>query len=197
MHRPACPPERGHDPPLATRLRRALGIEALVGIVVLALTASLLALSPPGLAASGVGNLALQPEHSFANPALEPSPHSFTERVGTNEVHIEVIELWAWWASAWTSAGHGTNGWDDHRPHPAHGAGRGGAARERPVRARHAGTWKVVVKMNGVEVGSEDVYVSDLAALDTPRPPLSLVGLTDQLKGTGAATAAGRTCTTR
>ena len=30
-----------------------------------------------------------------------------------------------------------------------------------------AGTWKVDVKVNGVEVGTEDVYVGDLAALET------------------------------
>ena len=39
--------------PLATRLRRALGIEAIVGIVVLVLTSWLLALTPPGLSAGG------------------------------------------------------------------------------------------------------------------------------------------------
>ncbi len=157
--------------PLATRLRRALGIEALVGIVVLALTAWLLALTPVGLASSGVGNLALQPEHSFANPTLDTEVRvSFTERVGTNDVRIEVIKP----ASGLTGLTvdflppAGTNGTGmTIDPIPLTGPGVVVLPKSQGFTLDTAGTWKVVVKVNGVEVGNEDVYVGDLAALDT------------------------------
>ena len=59
--------------PLATRLRRALGIEALVGIVVLALTSWLLALTPPGLGASGSRLARTRAAHRFNNTTLPAS----------------------------------------------------------------------------------------------------------------------------
>ena len=157
--------------PLAVRLRRALGIEALVGIVVLALTAWLLALSPPGLAASGVGNLALQPEHSFANPALDTEVRvSFTERVGTNDVRIEVIKPLSGLSGLTVDflPPTGTNGTGmTIDPIPLTGPGVVVLPKSAGFTLDTAGTWKVVVRVNGVEVGNEDVYVGDLAALDT------------------------------
>jgi copper transport protein len=78
--------------PLATRLRRALGIEALVGILVLALTSWLLALTPPGLSASSDGSLDLGAPKEFVNNAMNVEVIvAFTERRGTNDVRIEVV----------------------------------------------------------------------------------------------------------
>ena len=76
--------------PLATRLRRALGIEALIGVLVLALTSWLLALTPPGLVADGSsGSLQLGAVHSFQNAAAGAEVTvAFSERVGANDVRI-------------------------------------------------------------------------------------------------------------
>jgi putative copper export protein/methionine-rich copper-binding protein CopC len=156
--------------PLATRLRRALGIEAMVGIVVLALTAWLLALTPPGLAAGGLGQLALQPDHSFANPTLNTEVRvSFTERVGTNDVRIEVIQPLSGLSGLTVDflPPTGTNGTGmTIEPIPLTGPGVVVLPKSAGFTLDTAGTWKVVVKVNGVEVGNEDVYVGDLAAID-------------------------------
>ncbi len=157
--------------PLATRLRRALGIEALVGIVVLALTAWLLALTPPGLASGGVGDLALQPEHSFSNPALDTEVRvSFTERVGTNDVRIEVVRpatgLTGLTVSFLPPAGtNGTGMLID--PIPLTGPGVVVLPKSAGFTLDTAGTWTVFVAANNIEVGREDIYVGDLSALPT------------------------------
>jgi copper transport protein len=157
--------------PLATRLRRALGIEALVGIVVLALTAWLLALTPPGLAASGVGNLALQPEHSFSNPTLDTEVRvSFTERVGTNDVRIEVVRpasgLVGLTVSFLPPAGTSGTGMMIE-PIPLAGPGVVVLPKSAGFALDTAGTWTVVVAANNVEIGREEIYVGDLSTLPT------------------------------
>jgi copper transport protein len=157
--------------PLATRLRRALGIEALVGIVVLALTAWLLALTPPGLASSGVGDLALQPEHSFSNAALDTEVRiSFTERVGTNDVRIEVVRPASGLAGLTVSflPPAGTNGTGMMiEPIPLTAPGVAVLPKSAGFTLDTAGTWTVVVTANNVEIGREDIYVGDLSALPT------------------------------
>ncbi len=157
--------------PLATRLRRALGIEALVGIVVLALTAWLLALTPPGLASSGVGDLALQPEHSFSNPTLDTEVRvSFTERVGTNDVRIEVVRPAAGLAGLTVSflPPAGTSGTGMMiEPIPLAGPGVVVLPKSAGFALDTAGTWTVVVAANSVEIGREEIYVGDLSTLPT------------------------------
>ena len=78
--------------PLATRLRRALGIEALVGILVLVLTSWLLALTPPGLGGRRGQFARPRGPERFVNNAMNVDVVvAFSERVGTNDVRIEVV----------------------------------------------------------------------------------------------------------
>ena len=151
--------------PLATRLRRALGIEALIGIVVLALTSWLLALSPPGLAASNESNLQLQPPHTFQNAALNADVRvAFTERVGTNDVRIEVITpaagLGALTVEFLPPAGSIAPGMIIS-PIPLTGAGVAELEQSDGFTLNAVGTWTVVVKIDGVEVQRNDVYVGE------------------------------------
>ena len=78
--------------PLATRLRRALGIEAAIGVVVMALTAGLLTLTPSGLGAASLAPLDLGTVHKYSHPALGIDVTvAFSEKVGNNDVRIEVL----------------------------------------------------------------------------------------------------------
>jgi copper transport protein len=151
--------------PLATRLRRALGIEALIGIVVLALTSWLLALSPPGLAASNDSNLQLQPPHTFQNAALNADVRvAFSERQGANDVRIEVVTpttgLGALTVEFLPPVGSPAPGMIIS-PIPLTGAGVAELEKSDGFTLNAVGTWTVVVKIDGVEVQRNDVYVGE------------------------------------
>ncbi len=79
---------------LAVRLRRAFGIEASVGVVVIMLTAWLLALTPPGLG-SAAPSLDVGTQYRFQNAAIAgfDMAVSFSETVGPNDVRIEVFSV--------------------------------------------------------------------------------------------------------
>ncbi|MGB8861728.1 MAG: CopD family protein [Ilumatobacteraceae bacterium] len=150
--------------PLATRLRRALGIEALIGVLVLALTSWLLALAPPGLAGGdGNGSLQLGSLHRFVNPTTGAEVQvSFSERVGANDVRIQVVAPPA-----------GLTGLKVDFIPPVNSAVNGMSIDNIPLVGLTAavleksdgftllasGTWTVIVSSNGVEVAREDVFV--------------------------------------
>lgn len=151
--------------PLATRLRRALGIEALIGIVVLVLTSWLLALSPPGLAASNESNLQLQPAHTFQNAAMNTDVRvAFSERFGANDVRIEVITpttgLGALTVEFLPPVGSIAPGMLIS-PIPLTGAGVAELEQSDGFTLNAVGTWTVIVKVDGVEVQRNDVYVGE------------------------------------
>ena len=151
--------------PLATRLRRALGIEALIGIVVLALTSWLLALSPPGLAATNDSNLQLQPPHTFQNAALNADVRvAFSERFGANDVRIEVVTpttgLGALTVEFLPPVGSIAPGMIIS-PIPLTGAGVAELEKSDGFTLNAVGTWTVIVKIDGVEVQRNDVYVGE------------------------------------
>ena len=151
--------------PLATRLRRALGIEALIGIVVLALTSWLLALSPPGLAASNDSNLQLQPPHTFQNATMNADVRvAFSERVGANDVRIEVLTpttgLGALTVEFLPPVGSIAPGMIIS-PIPLSGAGVAELEQSDGFTLNAVGTWTVIVKIDGVEVQRNDVYVGE------------------------------------
>ena len=77
--------------PLAARLRRATGIEALGGVVVLALSAWLLALVPGGIQASNIDRTAYASQTSIVSGDLAVNV-SITGAVGANGVKIEVTK---------------------------------------------------------------------------------------------------------
>jgi copper transport protein len=149
--------------PLATRLRRALGIEALVGIIVLALTSWLLALTPPGLSAGGDGSLSLGPSHRFVNTALNADVLvSFTETVGLNDVRIEVVapptDLTGLSVDFLPPVGSSVPGMSI-APIPLVGAGTAVLEKSDGFTLTASGTWTVIVYLNGTEVARQDVFV--------------------------------------
>lgn len=77
---------------MAFRLRRALTIEALIGVIVLAITAGLLATTPPSLADRNQPPVDLATPHLFQNQALGIEVTvAFSEKVGVNDVRIELL----------------------------------------------------------------------------------------------------------
>lgn len=80
--------------PLAMRLRRALGIEAGIGVVVIGITGILLTLSPPGLGPAPLPDLDLGVVHVFRNEQLGvEATVAFSEKVGLNDVRIELVTV--------------------------------------------------------------------------------------------------------
>jgi putative copper export protein/methionine-rich copper-binding protein CopC len=156
--------------PLANRLRRALGIEALIGIVVLALTSWLLALTPPGLAGGAGSSLDLGAPHEFANTAMNVDVQvAFSERVGTNDVRIEVIQPATGLAGLTVNflppAGSTVPGMTI-APIPLTGPGVAVLEKSDGFTLTASGTWTVMVLVNGTEVAQQDVFVGG----DTPVP---------------------------
>ena len=154
--------------PLATRLRRALGIEAIIGIIVLVLTSWLLALTPPGLIAGPGNPLDLRAEHRFVNAALNIDVAvAFSERVGLNDVRIEVSTpptgLTAlavdFLPPKDTPAIGMTIG-----PIPLVGKGVAVLGKGAGFTLTAAGTWTIVVRIAGTEVGRQDVYIGNTGA---------------------------------
>lgn len=161
--------------PLATRMRRALGIEAIVGVVVLALTAWLLALTPPGLV-GGTGNrLDIRAAHRFANSALNVDVSvAFTERVGINDVRIEVTSpptgVSALSVDFLPPLNTGVNGMSIDAT-PLTGKGVAVLSKSTGFALSAAGTWTLVVRMGATEVGRQDVYVGDPSLAATTTSP--------------------------
>jgi len=79
--------------PMASRLRRAFGVEAMFGVVVLALTAWLLALTPGSLEATDTTSKGLGPALLINNPDQGAEVKvAFSQVVGPNAVRVEVVE---------------------------------------------------------------------------------------------------------
>ncbi len=78
---------------IASRLRRAFGIEASLGLVVIMLTAWLLALTPPGLG-SAASSLDVGAQYRFQNTSIGfDMSVSFSQTIGPNDVRIEVYSV--------------------------------------------------------------------------------------------------------
>ncbi len=149
--------------PLAMRLRRALGIEAGIGVVVIMLTAWLLALTPPGLG-TAESNLDLGQNYLFENTSINFAVSvSFSETIGPNDVRIEVISvpvtgidgLAIDFIPPGTSSVNGLTIHDIGLTKP------GVAVLEKNdgFSLLAAGTWTIVVRIGGTVVQSQDVLV--------------------------------------
>lgn len=156
--------------PLATRLRRALGIEALVGVLVLTLTAWLLALTPPGLGAAGGSSLQLGATHTFQNANGIQVDVRFSERVGTNDVRIEVIApatgVTALTVEFQPPPGAQIGGMIINKI-PLTGAGVAVLEKSDGFTLAAQGNWTLVVSANGAEVSRQAVSVGGSVAADT------------------------------
>jgi copper transport protein len=76
---------------LAIRLRRAVGIEAVCGVVVLALTAWMLSLSPPKVAATADNTKGLNVSLQISNESADVTVR-FSAVIGPNAVRVEVVK---------------------------------------------------------------------------------------------------------
>jgi copper transport protein len=152
--------------PMATRLRRAVGTEALAGIVVLVLTAWLLALTPGNLEAGSSSTSA----KDFGAPQLIRNTDlkvelrvSFTQVVGPNAVRVDVSQV--------PLAGF-TGLTVEFTPPQDAGVSAVvltvpmtcACVRTLPLESglplAAPGVWKITVKINGVEIGSRNVQVN-------------------------------------
>jgi copper transport protein len=150
--------------PLASRLKRALGIEALIGVLVLALTSWLLALTPPGLVAgSSEGSLQLGSVHRFVDAAGTEVQVAFSERVGPNDVRIKVVAppagVTALTVDFIPPVNSFVNGMSINSI-PLTGPGTAVLEKSDGFTLGASGTWTLVVSANGAEVAREDVFVS-------------------------------------
>lgn len=150
--------------PLAMRLRRALGIEATIGAVVLFLTAWLLALTPPGIGSAG-DSLDLGQEYLFENTSIDfQMSVSFSETVGPNDVRIEVFSVPATGITGLAidfipPATANVNGLTIHDI-PLTGPGVAVLEKEDNFTLLAAGTWTIVVRIGAVLIQQQDVLVN-------------------------------------
>ena len=149
--------------PLAVRLRHALFIEMVIGVVVLGLSAWLLAFTPPGLEASGESSLDLEAPHEFVNESLDADVDvAFSEVVGPNDVRIEVDSpatgLSGLAVDFIPPPGAAATGMSIE-PIPLTGAGVAVLEKEDGFTLNAAGTWTVIVRIGANEVDRTDVLV--------------------------------------
>ncbi len=80
--------------PIASKLRRAVGTEAVIGVVVLGITSWMLASPPGNLDASGVsrGNYAFQQRFVDPTGKLDLRLSANPSRVGPNELLVEIVK---------------------------------------------------------------------------------------------------------
>jgi putative copper export protein/methionine-rich copper-binding protein CopC len=155
------------------RLRRALGIEAIVGVVVLAVTSWLLALTPLGLAQRDQLVLDLGPAHRFTSTDGGVDVLvAFSEKVGLNDVRIEVTKpeenlsgLQIDFLPPSSSSVVGVT----VDPAPLTGAGVAVLEKIDGLTLNSSGTWTVVVRVGTTEVARQQVFVGEELAT----PPTS------------------------
>ena len=154
-----------------SRLRRALGIEAIVGVVVLAVTSWLLALTPLGLAQRDQLVLDLGPAHRFTSTDGNVDVLvSFSEKVGLNDVRIEVTKpvenlsgLQIDFLPPSSSSVVGVT----VDPAPLSGAGVAVLEKIDGLTLTSSGTWSVVVRIGAIEVARQQVFVGEELATPT------------------------------
>ncbi len=154
------------SPVMANRLRRAIGFEALAGVLVLVLSAWMLGLTP----AHAQSTTTAKPDQTLAAPLLISNPENgvevriaFTQVVGPNAVRIDVLEA----PKDFTGL--------DVLFTPPEDTGVSAVTLTVPLNCTcsallpqsvglplgAAGTWTVTVRINGVELGSKNVAVSE------------------------------------
>ncbi len=151
--------------PLAARLRRALGMEASIGVVVMLVTAFLLALTPAGIGGAG-SNLDLGPQYRFQNTSIGfDMSVSFSQTIGPNDVRIEVLSVPSTGITGLAidfipPATSAVNGLTIHDI-PLTGTGVAVLEKADGFSLLAAGTWTIVVRIGDTEIRRQDVLVTD------------------------------------
>ena len=148
---------------LAARLRRAFGMEASIGVVVIVLTAWLLALTPPGLG-SAASSLDVGAQYRFQNTSIGfDMAVSFSETIGPNDVRIEVFSVPVTGIAGLAidfipPATSTVNGLTIHDI-PLTGVGVAVLEKVDGFSLLAAGTWTIVVRLGDTVVQQQDVLV--------------------------------------
>jgi hypothetical protein len=153
---------------LAVRLRRAVGIEAVCGIVVLALTAWMLSLSPPKVAAISSTTKGLAASLQITNDAADVTV-KFSAVVGANAVRVEVDKPKTGIAGLAIdfSPPAGTTVPGVTLNVPLTVAGVAVLPVEQGVPLESPGVWTVTVRFGNEPIGSKTVLITDGSGAST------------------------------
>ena len=161
---------------LAVRLRRAVGIEAMCGVVVLALTAWMLSLSPPKVAATGGSTKGLAANVEISNDEADVVVQ-FSAVVGPNAVRVEVDK---------PKTGVAGLAVDFSPPAnttvaavtlnvPLTAAGVAVLPIEQGIPLLSPGVWTVTVRFGTTSIGSKTVLITDGTTASTGSTPLGVL----------------------
>ncbi len=160
---------------LAVRLRRAVGIEAVCGIVVLALTAWMLSLTPPKVVEATSNTDGLAASLHITNDAADVTV-KFSAVVGPNAVRVEVVQPKTGIANLAVEftppVGASVPGVILSVPLTA--AGAAFLPIEQGLPLGSPGVWTVTVRFGDTPIGSKTVLLTDgstIATVDTSLPP--------------------------
>lgn len=156
---------------LAVRLRRAVGIEAMCGVVVLALTAWMLSLSPPKVAATSDTAKGLTKVH-ITNDAADVTVR-FSAVVGPNAVQVDVDKPKTGIAGLAVDfvppVGSSVAGATLNVPLTASGTALLPIEQGLPLGS--PGVWTVAVRFGTEQIGSKTVLLTDGAGTISTTPP--------------------------
>ena len=148
---------------MAGRLRRALGMEATIGVLVIMLTAWLLALTPPGLSRAE-NSLDLGAQYRFQNTSIGfDMAVSFSETIGPNDVRIEVFSVPATGITGlavdFIPPDDSTVSGLTIQDIPLTGAGVAVLEKEDGFSLLAAGTWTIIVRIGSAIIQQQTVLV--------------------------------------
>jgi copper transport protein len=147
---------------LAVRLRRAVGIEAMCGIIVLALTAWMLSLAPPKVAASSESIDGLPARVRITNESADVTVR-FSAVVGANAVRVEVDKPTTGIAGLavvfMPPTGANVAGYVLNVPLTA--AGTANLPIEQGLPLGSPGVWTVTVRFGDEQIGSKTVLLTE------------------------------------
>ena len=158
---------------LAVRLRRAVGIEAMCGVVVLALTAWMLSLAPPKVAATGGNTKGLAANVAISNDEADVVVR-FSAVVGANAVRVEVDKPKTAIAGLAVDFSPPAN---TTVPAvtlnvPLTAAGVAVLPIEQGIPLGSPGVWTVTVRFGTTSIGSKTVLITDGTTASTGSTPL-------------------------
>jgi len=163
---------------LAIRLRRAVGIEAVCGIVVLALTAWMLSLTPPKVAATSDNTSGLAASVQITNDTADVTV-KFTAVVGPNAVRVEVDKPETGVAGLVIDFSPPA---DTTAPGvilsvPLTTSGVAVLPIEQGIPIGSPGVWTVTVRFGDTPIGSKTVLITNGTTVSTPDTQLSVTTL--------------------
>jgi copper transport protein len=154
---------------LAVRLRRAVGIEAVCGIIVLALTAWMLSLTPPKAEATSSSNNGLAAKAHITNESADVTV-GFSAAVGANAVRVDVVKPKTGIAGLAVDftppSGAAVPGITLNVPLTA--AGTAYLPIEKGLPLGSPGVWTVTVRFGTEKIGSKTVLLTEGTATTNP-----------------------------